>query len=197
MSQETPPTAAPRHTGLTIDQVFLDTVEFSHRSDALSLPPKTTIELGLLDVGFEMALSEDEAAGYLRVTIRTDPANQPLYSLRVSMTMLVRREGDPGKLTLQTYLADVAPATLYPFVREAVANLTQRGRFGPVWLKPLDITWLAQQAWQRTAAQDAHSTTEQAVAGQRKAIARMRAEKMRAQQAAMLLRDKQSSSKKK
>jgi preprotein translocase subunit SecB len=34
---------------------------------------------------------------------------------------------------------------LYPFLREAVANLTGRGRFGPVWLNPFNFMLLAQE----------------------------------------------------
>jgi preprotein translocase subunit SecB len=32
-----------------------------------------------------------------------------------------------------------AHAVLFPFVREAVANITMRGRFGPVWLNPVNF----------------------------------------------------------
>jgi hypothetical protein len=28
---------------------------------------------------------------------------------------------------------------VFPFVREAIANLTMRGRFGPVWIDPLNV----------------------------------------------------------
>ena len=37
------------------------------------------------------------------------------------------------------FLARSGVPTLFPFVREAIANITMRGRFGPLWLNPIDV----------------------------------------------------------
>ena len=47
-------------------------------------------------------------------------------------------------MPLRDFLAGPAVALLYPFVREAFANLTLRGRFGPVWLNPFNVRAMAE-----------------------------------------------------
>jgi preprotein translocase subunit SecB len=46
-------------------------------------------------------------------------------------------------------LVEVVGAMLYPFIREVVANLTIRGRFGPVWLNPFNLRGAIQAAVQQ------------------------------------------------
>jgi len=43
-------------------------------------------------------------------------------------------------MPLDRYFTTSGAALLYPFVRQVVADLTSRGRFGPVWLNPMNVT---------------------------------------------------------
>jgi hypothetical protein len=42
-------------------------------------------------------------------------------------------------MPLDRYFTTSGAALLYPFVRQVVADLTWRGRFGPVWLNPMNV----------------------------------------------------------
>jgi preprotein translocase subunit SecB len=129
-----------RQPGLLIDQIFLLSAHLEHRQDALSLPPTTRVDA---DVKIDVAvgLSEDNSRGILTITVSTVEAEPgPLYRFQVAMCALVRADESAPNLPVNEYLTKQGAPSMYPFLREAVANLTGRGRFGPMWLKPLNLT---------------------------------------------------------
>ncbi len=123
-------------SGVRIAQIYLDSAEFSHRADSASLPAATRAEVGDVTVQLEVGLTRDGKGGRARITVSTKPENNPHYQFQVVMVALVTKVG-AGGLELGAYLSNSAAVLLYPFVREALANLTQRGRFGPIWLSPI------------------------------------------------------------
>jgi len=142
MAEADEPVAAEAvDVGIKIVQVFLETVQFTHRSDALSLPAETKPNVGNLKLQVELGLTSDEKRGYINLEARTDPSLSPVYNFEIGMVCLValeEREGTP-KLSLREFLDSPAAINIvYPFLREAVANVTQRGRFGPVWMNLVD-----------------------------------------------------------
>ena len=133
-----------RDPGIMIGQIYLDRAEFSHREDALGLPTTTRFEPDLI-VQFQGAISPDEKGGFVRITVETKPADRPLYNVSVTMMALLQVEENRENLPLRDYVRTAAPAMMYPFLREAVASLTGRGRFGPIWLKPFNVAAAAAQ----------------------------------------------------
>jgi len=65
--------------------------------------------------------------------------------------MIVSAVAGAENMTPLDYAQHVAPVTLMPFAREAVANLTMRGRFGPFWVNPSNMQELIERE-PRTAA---------------------------------------------
>jgi len=128
---------AKTHPGIAVGQVFLERVAFSHRADFLALPPDTKPEVGDVAIGVSVGESPDGEGGLIRIEVRTDPARNPLYT--VAMVALVRRLPGEGNLPVHDFVVSAASVSLlYPFVREAFAAVTLRGRFGPVWLSLLN-----------------------------------------------------------
>src|SRR2546426_3123369 len=125
--------------GIQVGQIFLEHVQFSHREDFLSLPLGTQAVVGNVNVQVESGISQDSKTGLIRVRVWTIPENKPVYNIRVSMTALVAVDESAPNMPLKTYLAGPGAALLYPFVRQVVADLTWRGRFGPVWLSPTNV----------------------------------------------------------
>lgn len=142
MAPSEPDVATEKQPGIAIAQIFLDRVSFDHRVDALSLPPNTPPKVGDVKVQVETGTSGDGAFGFTRVTVSTNPENEPVYSVILAMTGVFARQPDAtGMLTgmpLETFLQNNSLTVMYPFVREAFANITQRGRFGPVLLNPFN-----------------------------------------------------------
>jgi preprotein translocase subunit SecB len=127
-----------RPPGIAISQVFLEEASFSHRADALALPLDTKPELGNIEIAVEAGLRPDRKAGLLRLSAATRPEAQPLYNVRVQMVGFFEQQSGSENLPMADFLGDSAPALLFPFLREAFANITSRGRFGPVWLNPIN-----------------------------------------------------------
>lgn len=130
--------------GIGVGQVFLEAASFSHRSDFLSLPVKTKPDIGDVAVEVQVGMSADEKAGLVRIRVATKDEGDPVY--RVSIQMAASFQQNPGEenMPLPDFLNGPAIAFLYPFVREAFANLTGRGRFGPVWLNPFNVQQASQ-----------------------------------------------------
>jgi preprotein translocase subunit SecB len=124
--------------GIVIAEILLERVSFEHRSDFLMLPKTTPPNVGDVTVQAEFGLREDGEGGVTRVTVSTVAANEPVYNFVVAMTALFVRQ--PDGMALETFLRNNSVALVYPFLREVVANVTLRGRFGPVFLNPFNTT---------------------------------------------------------
>jgi len=126
---------APR---LRIAQVFLLSATFRHRGEPLSLPHTTPVMPQRINVGFQLRSLNDSKAAQILVKVESAPeeGEDSRYEFAVEMTAILEKEGDT---TAPPALLEIGAALLYPFVREVVANLTGRGRFGPVWLNPFNV----------------------------------------------------------
>jgi preprotein translocase subunit SecB len=122
-----------------IGQVFVSSVAFEHREDALQLSPKTDLGNLTINVSVQVGVQRDGNAGFVKVIVATDNEQNPLYRFAVEMSGIIEAdEGAPLK-SANDYLINSGAFMMYPFLREFVANLTTRGRFGPVWLRPMNF----------------------------------------------------------
>lgn len=132
-------TDTAKQPGISVAQVFLEAATFAHRDDALALPAETKPDLGDLQVELEIGIMPDEQAGVVRIRVATDESRNPLYRVSVKMAGLFQVQPGQANMPLPDFLNGPALAFMYPFVREAFANITGRGRFGPVWLNPFNV----------------------------------------------------------
>jgi len=131
-----------KQPGVKIGQIFLERANFSHRGDYLapSAPPTPDTVVGTINVEAQGGVSTDGKNGLVRLHVSTIPENRPFYEFDISMVALVTVDGDAPNMPLEQYVATLGSALLYPFMRQLVADLTGRGRFGPVWLNPINLT---------------------------------------------------------
>jgi preprotein translocase subunit SecB len=125
--------------GIRIGQIFLERASFKHRDDYLALPASSAAQVGDVTVTYESGMAEDETKGLLRIHVRTKPENKPIYEFDISMVALLQVDEEQRNMELSDYLITAGLTLLFPFVREAVANITMRGRFGPIWIHPMNI----------------------------------------------------------
>lgn len=132
-----------KQPGLTIDQILLVSAEFRHREDFLVLPPDTKFgEVSIVIETRAMQKPDGSAAGIFLLARTNDApeiAERALYGFRVEMLALVSVSPGQSNFPPLEFVAGSGVATLFPFLRETVANLTMRGRFGPLWLKPVNV----------------------------------------------------------
>ena len=125
--------------GIAVGQVFVETLVFSHREDFLALPPETQPAIGDVSVGMMVGENREGNAGVVRIQVKTDLARKPIYNIELVMIALVTRVEGAENMTIPEFLRSGASVSLlYPFLREAFANITLRGRFGPVYLGPIN-----------------------------------------------------------
>lgn len=133
-----------RQPGILIGQIYVERAEFSHREDALNLPPNTQFQPNL-QVRFQGGVGPDEKTGFVRISVQTRADDKPLYNIALTMIALLLVDGKKKNLPLKDYVRGAGPVMLYPFAREAVAGLTWRGRFGPIWMNPFNLSAVLDQ----------------------------------------------------
>ena len=97
-------------------------------------------------------LSEDTVEVTLTLTIESKDSTQTLFLIEVAQA---------GVFTLKGYseqerailLGSFCPGTLYPYAREAVADLAQKGGFPQLLLQPINFDAVYSQALQERQAQ--------------------------------------------
>jgi preprotein translocase subunit SecB len=93
--------------------------------------------------------------------VTTDPQDgdeNGLYDFTIEYAAVIDRIARE-KFT-ENELAEIVATMTFPFLREAVANITSRGRFGPVWLNPFNVHEAIERAdMQRNAAAEATKET--------------------------------------
>jgi preprotein translocase subunit SecB len=90
-------------------------------------------------------VSPDGKRGLIRVRAQTKPEQSPLYMFDVVMTALVEVQEGHENMPMTQYVRTSGPAMVYAFVRQMVADLTWRGRFGPLWLSPVNLVAMTDQ----------------------------------------------------
>ena len=125
--------------GLKIEQIVLANCEFRHRPDFLAIPtqpmPDSAVEITIQSAAHPTGKS---AIVSVAVKSKEDDPNA-FYHYAVEILAIISAEEGRENMPPSTYVQQVGAALLFPFLRETVANLTMRGRFGPVWLKPFNV----------------------------------------------------------
>ncbi|HDP89842.1 MAG TPA: protein-export chaperone SecB [Thioalkalivibrio sp.] len=93
----------------------------------------------------------------ITVTVKNGETTAYLVEIKQAGIFLVRNYSDEQKGPL---LGSLAPATLFPYAREAIANLVQKGGFPELVLQPINFDALFAQhvkrAQEQAAAQASH-----------------------------------------
>lgn len=124
---------------LRIEELFLVSSSFAHRSDFLTLDRRKP--LGDLEVDAQFQLIQGLAPSVIGVTVRvgTKAATDTAYKFHAEMMAIIRVDGSELSAPLDKQLLHSGVSILFPFVRETIANLTMRGRFGAMWIKPINV----------------------------------------------------------
>lgn len=134
-----------KQPGLQISQVLLLRAHFEHREDALAFTPAT--HLSNLPVQFDAKVGGkmgDESV-VLRLRAYTPEDAETLYKFDIEIAAIVSRVLGEENLEPFDYAMNIGTAAFFPFLREAVAGITMRGRFGALWLAPVNFLATAQK----------------------------------------------------
>lgn len=128
-----------KQPGLKIQHVFLVKAHFEHREDFLALPlsHEVNVEVKIRSGG---QVDAEGAAGLFGIVVHSNDELNPVYRFRVEMACLVQVDEDAPNLPVKEYFQEMAPTMMMPFLRETVASITGRGRFGPLYISPINMT---------------------------------------------------------
>jgi preprotein translocase subunit SecB len=125
---------------------MLLSVKFSHRDDAFALPENTPLPEVPIQIEGKVSGGPGEKAVVFRLRAFTPPERIDLfYNLDVEIAAII--SSIPGQENLDPfeYAKESGTIAFFPFLREAVANLTLKGRFGAIWLRPTNLLMAARQ----------------------------------------------------
>jgi len=134
-----------REPGIRVAQVYMSHAQFAHSEHSHALPADTAIPAGNLAINFRSGVTPDALKGFVAVRVESASGDSALYQFSVEYMAFFEADPDRPNLDLRTFVQLNGAAFLFPFLREAVANLTQRGRFGPVWIQPTNLSRLDAQ----------------------------------------------------
>jgi preprotein translocase subunit SecB len=129
---------------LTVAQFVLEDAQFAHKSNFLERKPLEAVPASPVDLEIELAEAQDNPAVRVVRLRAVSSAPEALYDFRVNyiVILMLDMEGEEPPADLAQRLMVTGATMLLPFIREAVANLTSRGRFGPSWMQPVNINEL-------------------------------------------------------
>lgn len=133
-----------KQPGIRIGQVYLSGVKFGYKTNPLILPVLAPQPDAQVTINVRFLTTKTEDAVLLVCRAQTTEHSPHIYFIDVEMSAII--ETDPGNANMRPmeFVAKSGMTFLFPFLRETVANLTMRGRFGPIWLKPVNIQLLTQ-----------------------------------------------------
>ena len=133
-----------KQPGLVVGQIYLSSAHFEHGAEALTFPTttKVTVKYGLR---VEAREANEGKAAVITLGLATADEPDSLYRFHVELTGIIRADEETPHMKVEDYVTKAGVTMMFPFLREAVANLTGRGRFGAIYLKPFNVNSLKLQ----------------------------------------------------
>lgn len=152
MADEQPQTPPPKQ--LTLQKIYVKDLSFeSPRTPAVfsaSNMPQT--QLNIKSSAREVGPDAQEVT--LTITVETKDQDQIMFLVELTQAGLFRLQGyTPEERAV--LIGSYCPNTLYPFAREAIADIVAKGGFPQLLLQPLNFDALYAQAQSQRAAEAA------------------------------------------
>lgn len=128
---------------LKLVNLVLESVQFAHVGDYMSKDVEK--EQGESPARLEINVHHDanDKKAFVRLRVTCDDPGAP-YSYAVAYVAFFSYEGDAPHDVKKRFAVTGGNMAL-PFVRELVANLSSRGRFGTTWVGPVNFNKVVQE----------------------------------------------------
>lgn len=137
-----------RQPGIRFDTVLL------RRASYEELPEGEQVEREFEELALSIAIRSrfpkahgetEPTTAEVQLKLSVEPASAPPPFFAEVVVAGRFSYADEKNLNLDAFVSNQAPALLFPFAREAIANLTVRTRFGPVLIPPVNVRALIEQ----------------------------------------------------
>jgi preprotein translocase subunit SecB len=157
MANEEP--VAPPSRQLLLQKIYVKDLSFeSPRAPAVfNSAPKPHTELGIKSSAQEIGPDTQEVT--LTLTVQAREGDQTLFLVEIQQAGIFVIRGYSSQ-ERDMLIGSFCPSTLYPFAREAIADLISKGGFPQLLLQPINFDALYAQAAKERAAAAAGATAE-------------------------------------
>ena len=130
-----------------IERIYVKDLSFEspNAPQSFTMAEAPSVDVGLNTETHEVPGSTDLVEVVLTVTVNAKSADSTYFAVEVQQGGLFRMQNIPAEHQA-TLLAVHCPTILFPYAREAVADLVGRGGFQPLHLHPVNFEALYQQA---------------------------------------------------
>jgi len=131
-----------REPGIRLTNIIVEHLRFD---DVAAGAPKPAVQFA---VHIERRLSESDPSGEVTVqfALRPEEGETPqTFVLEVSLSGRFEADATAPNMQLEEFLKVNGPAMLMPFIRELVANVTTRSRYGTVLLPAINVVELVRR----------------------------------------------------
>lgn len=158
MADETPapqPSQAAPAPAISILAQYVSDLSFENPNAPASVMPSTVAPNFNLQINVGVKKQTDEVyAVELTLTARGERESQLLFNVEMVYGGVFRIRNVP-EAQIGPWLAIECPRLIFPFARQALANVVQSGGFPPLLMDPVDFAGLYRQNVERMAAQQA------------------------------------------
>lgn len=88
---------------------------------------------------------KEQFAVSLTISLKQEFEGKNLVELKVTSVGLFKKNGEVPEASLNGFCDINAPAIIFPFVREIIANLSMKGGLQPIMIQPINFVELSKQ----------------------------------------------------
>lgn len=86
---------------------------------------------------------EGETVGvFVTIELKQEYAGKTLVEIKVTTVGLFKKNGDIPQQAIESFCDINAPAIIFPFIREIIANLSMKGGLQPIIIQPINFVEL-------------------------------------------------------
>ncbi len=154
------PAAAPVAPAINIITQYISDLSFENPGAPASVMPSNVAPNFNVQINVGVKKQADEVfAVELTLNVRGEREGQMLFTVEMLYGGVFRVRNVPEQ-QLGPWLAIECPRLLFPFARQALANVVQSGGFPPLLVDPVDFAGLYRQNVERLQAQAAQAAAQ-------------------------------------
>ena len=149
MAEEQPTTAPQKQ--LVLQKIYVKDLSFESPKAPMVFTTNASPQTQLNVRSSSQQVAQDVQEVTLTITVEAKEKDSTLFLAEVKQSGIFLIQGYTAEET-QFLIGSFCPNTLYPFAREAIADIITKGGFPPLLLQPLNFDAIYAQALQERAA---------------------------------------------
>lgn len=95
-----------------------------------------------IDLNIEKSFDKDDIGVFVTVELKQEYAGKNLVEIKVTTVGMFKKNGDIEQEAVENFCNINAPAIIFPFIREIIANLSTKGGLQPIIVQPINFVEL-------------------------------------------------------